>query len=118
MIDLAEIIKALLRPLEGGIIFAAIFAGLIFGYGYNRRLRLPARLIFHKWVAAAVFLIFVAAVRWVITGTVQPAGYVGVAILWGIYCIFIYLGTIFSLKGIKWRFFGRGKRSTKTSKTT
>lgn len=112
--NFSELLAAILRPLEGGILTAAILAGLIFGYGYNRRLRLPPRMIYHKFIAAAVFLLFVAVIRWTVTGTLSPAGYIGVTFLWGIYCIFIYLGSQISFKGIKC-FFGRVRKSTKSS---
>lgn len=96
-----ELLTAILVPLQGGILVAAVLAGLIFGYGYNKRLRLSSRLIYHKFIAAAVFLLFVAVIRWIVTGTLSPAGYIGVTFLWGIYCIFIYIGSQLSFKGIK-----------------
>lgn len=87
-----DFIAAFSRPLDLSIVVAAVISGLILGKFYNQRLNLPPSYAFHKWVAATAFLFMVFLVRLIAVGTFQPAGYLGIAVLWGIFCFCAFLG--------------------------
>lgn len=87
----------ILAPLSLGIVFTAILAGIFLGAFYNYKLNIPEEFVFHKAVAGWAFLAFIFMYRIftsVATGAVSPNffGWIGIAILWAIYCGSIYIG--------------------------
>lgn len=97
MAALLAFLHGLLAPLSIEIILAAIVAGLFFGGIYNYRLGLPEGMAYHKLVAGWGFILCVFIFRLMsatLTGAViaNPAGWLGIALLWGMFCLFIWLG--------------------------
>jgi hypothetical protein len=76
---------------------AAITAGLFFGGIYNYHLRLPENIAYHKLVAGWGFILCMFIFRTasaILAGTVvsNPAGWIGIGILWATFCLFIWIG--------------------------
>lgn len=99
MVVLIEIIQKILSPLSVGLTFTAILAGICLGVFYNYPLNIDNRMIFHKAVAGWIFILFVFIYR-IVTGIVEgrltivtatALGWIGIAILWGIFCASIYV---------------------------
>lgn len=84
-------------PLSIGIVFTAVFAGIFLGALYNYQMNIPEDLIFHKAVAGWTFIFFILVFR--IASTITEGivltnyiGWIGIAILWGIYIFGIWIG--------------------------
>lgn len=94
-----ELLAQILRPLSVGLVLTSILAGTCLGVFYNYPLNIDPRMVYHKAVAGWVFIMFVFLYRMVnsladgTTGIVvqQFWGWIGIAILWGIFCAVIYL---------------------------
>lgn len=98
MTMLLTLLYGILAPLSIELLLAAITAGLLFGGIYNYRLGLPENMAYHKLVAGWGFIFCVFIFRLgsaALAGTVitNPLGWIGIALLWGIFCLFIWSGT-------------------------
>lgn len=106
MEEILGIVAQILRPLSVGLIFTSILAGTCLGVFYNYPMNIDPRMVFHKAVAGWVFILFVFLYRMVNSlaeGTAgiivqQFWGWIGIAILWGIFCGAIYLTNIVSTR--------------------
>jgi hypothetical protein len=86
-----QILAQILAPLSLGILTTAIIAGIVLGLFYNYPLNIDPDVVFHKMVAGWSFIVFIFVYRIVtsiVTGIAGPSplGWVGIAILWGVYC--------------------------------
>lgn len=95
---LINFLAQILAPLSVGIVITAIGAGLFMGSFYNYQLKIQESIVFHKAVAGWAFIAFIFMFR-VATALTTPGsavpsflGWVGIALLWGIYCGSIYVG--------------------------
>lgn len=98
METLVAILAGILAPLSVGLLLTCIVAGLFFGIFYNYRLQLGEQIIFHKLVAGLGFIGFVFFYRLmtaVLTASVvpNPAGWIGIGLIWATFCLFIYVGS-------------------------
>lgn len=94
---LLTLLHGVLAPLSPEIMLAAITAGLLFGGIYNYHLRLPENLAYHKLVAGWGFILCMFIFRLgsaILAGTTiaNPAGWIGIGILWATFCLFIWIG--------------------------
>ena len=95
---LINFLAQILAPLSVGIVITAIAAGLFMGSFYNYQLKIQESLVFHKAVAGWAFIAFIFMFR-VATALATPGaevpnflGWIGIGMLWGIYCGSIYVG--------------------------
>jgi hypothetical protein len=92
-----QFLLEVVRPLSPPIILCCLVAGLLFGGLYQHRLALPNTIIYHilmaGWSFMSVFFLFRLASA-ILTSTAAPAfaGWIGVGIMWGLYCLGIFLG--------------------------
>jgi len=90
-------IAAVFAPLSSTLILAVIIGGLFHGALYNWKLNIPKSFVSHQLTAGIAFLstLFIfRSLTAVFEGTalVSPAGWIGIAILWSIFCLFIWVG--------------------------
>lgn len=79
------------------MILAAVFSGLFFGAIYNHNRKLPTIVIYHQFVTGVGFLLTLFLFRLLSTlfgaaAVANPVGWVGILILWAIFCFFILAG--------------------------
>ena len=95
-----NILAQVLRPLSLGLTFTSILAGVCLGVFYNYPLNVDPRMVYHKAVAGWVFIFFVFVYRLVssiVEGTApivvsnQFWGWIGIGLLWTIFCTAIYI---------------------------
>src|SRR5690349_12796372 len=94
-----SILAQILRPLSIGLVITSILAGTCLGIFYNYPLNIDPRMVYHKAVAGWVFILFVFLYRLVssvVDGTTpvvanQFWGWIGIGILWTIFCAAIYV---------------------------
>lgn len=96
-------LAAMLKPLSLEIILAALTSGLFLGAIYNHRLALPESMVYHQLIAGLTFIMCMFLFRLgssIIGGVLipNPAGWLGIGILWGIFCLFIVLGRFIAKK--------------------
>jgi hypothetical protein len=94
---IVHFLQSVAAPLSYELMFGAIVAGLVIGAFYNRRANIPRRFVYHKAVTGVSFILFLYSFRAMtvfFTGGVvaNPAGWLGIAVLWIIFCFFIWLG--------------------------
>lgn len=90
-------IQAVLSPLSSSIVLAAVFSGLFFGAIYNHNRHLKEITIFHQYVTGLGFLVTVFLFRAIgaifgAAASTNPAGWLGIVILWSIFCFCILAG--------------------------
>lgn len=94
------IISQIAKPLSPELLLVAIISGLLFGALYNHKVKVPKRLVYHKFVAGVWFIFSVYIFRVIqalatagaLTTVTNPAGWIGIALLWGLFCLFIWIG--------------------------
>lgn len=97
MEELIGFIAQVLAPLSIGIVFTAIVAGIFMGVLYRYRFSPNEDVVLDVLVAGWSFLAFIFTFRAVsaaVGGTVAPMffGWIGIGILWAIYCGSILVG--------------------------
>jgi len=105
--DISAIIQGILAPLPPDIFLAALVSGIIFGALYNAKLELPKVTVWHYARVGINFIILLFIFRslyvFVIGATLNPLGWVGIGILWILYCLFILLGQVLAEKFMDYR---------------
>lgn len=97
MNELIYIFSLILAPLSFDFLLGTVVAGLFFGMVYNYKLKLPESFLYHKLVTGWGFIFFIFLFRVAsafITGAAvtNPAGWLGIAFIWALFCLFIWIG--------------------------
>lgn len=90
-------IQLALAPLSSDLVLIAILSGVLWGALYNHNLKLRKSLVYHKAAAGVSFILFVftfRALSALLGGAVvaNPAGWIGISLLWITYCLSIWVG--------------------------
>lgn len=92
-----QALSAITAPLSSEMVLGAIVAGLFFGAIYNHSLRLPISFSYHSLIYGLGFILFLFLFRLgsaLLAGAVivNPWGWVGIGLLWALFCTFIWIG--------------------------
>lgn len=91
MPDIVQFIMGIFAPVSPGMIISLTIAGFIFSFIYIFKLNINQEDIFHIAMCGWVFIASIFLYRMVssLTGGPVPSvsGWLGVALLWGIYCL-------------------------------
>ena len=105
MEQLIAALQQIAAPLSVELIGGAIAAGICLGVFYNYPLNIDPKTVFHKLVAGWTFILFIFIFRLVSNafGSHRPQvnsyfGWVGIAMLWGLFCLAIYITDIVAIK--------------------
>jgi hypothetical protein len=90
--EIATAVAGILAPLSISLVLAAVFAGLFLGAFYNYLLEVPEWVVFHKLVAGWAFIAFMFMFRLAEGAATSFFGWIGIGLLWGLFCLFIWLG--------------------------
>lgn len=106
--DVTTLLQDILAPLPPDIFLAALVSGLIFGALYNAKLNLPRVTIWHYARVGINFIILLFVFRSLyvlLIGAVvsNPFGWIGIGILWLMYCLFIFIGQVTAEKFMDYR---------------
>jgi hypothetical protein len=103
--EIIHLVGEILAPISPGLLFAVLVAGFIFGVVYVYKLNLVPEDIFHITMAGWVFIVGVFLYRFVtfFAGGPAPgfAGWLGIALLWAIYCVMMMIGSKILKKVVK-----------------
>ena len=105
MEQLIVALQQVFAPLSVELIGGAIAAGVCLGVFYNYPLNIDPKMIFHKLIAGWTFILFIFIFRLVSSafGSNRPQvnsylGWVGIALLWGLFCLAIYVTDLVAVK--------------------
>lgn len=95
------ILAEIFMPLTAELVLGSIAAGLCFGLVYNRILDLPVSVSYHTLISGIGFIFFLFLFRLgsaIMSGIMitNPLGWVGIGLLWAIFCVFMWIGHLAS----------------------
>ena len=102
---LIQMLQQIAAPLSPYLLLCAIVAGLVFGVIHNSRRNIPG-LVYYQFGAGLNFLIFILVFRLlssIVGGTPIlgiALGWIGITILWSIFCLFIRIGQLLEEKRV------------------
>jgi len=106
MEQLIAALQQIAAPLSVELMGGAIAAGVCLGVFYNYPLNIDPKTVFHKLVAGWTFILFIFIFR-LVNSIITPAGtrpvtsffgWIGIALLWGLFCLAIYITDIVAIK--------------------